>query len=79
MPNINPRISVVLEEPLYRLVAKKAKRDRVSLSLLVRDIVKKTIEEEEEAYEDQNLVLWAESRKKTFTQSKALTHEEMWR
>jgi hypothetical protein len=37
----NPRVNVVLEKPLYAKVERLAKKDGVSLSLKVRDLVKK--------------------------------------
>ena len=49
MPAKNPRINVVLEEPLYITVERLAKRDKVSLSLKVRDLVKEALEMEEDA------------------------------
>ncbi|PIQ45880.1 MAG: toxin-antitoxin system, antitoxin component, partial [Deltaproteobacteria bacterium CG12_big_fil_rev_8_21_14_0_65_43_10] len=39
MPARNPRINVVLEEPLYATIERLAKRDKVSLSLKVRDLI----------------------------------------
>lgn len=74
MPTANPRVNVVLEKPLYEGLRRWAKRDRVSLSMKVRDLVKEALEEEE----DRALVRFAEEREKTFDRAKALTHTEMW-
>lgn len=75
MPTSHPRINVVLEEPLYRSVSRLAKRDGISLSLKVRDLIRGAMELEEDAY-------WAkvaEARSKSFDPKKALSHREVWK
>jgi hypothetical protein len=74
MPTKNPRINVVLERPLYNNVERLAKRDGVSLSLKVRDLVKEALEIEE----DIGLSQLAEIREKTFSRKKSLKHDEVW-
>ncbi|GBD98856.1 hypothetical protein BMS3Abin07_00884 [bacterium BMS3Abin07] len=74
MPAKNPRINVVLEEPLYNSIERLARRDGVSLSLKVRDLVKEALEIEE----DMALSGFAEEREKTFRKTKALKHGEVW-
>ncbi len=74
MPTKNPRINVVLEKPLYQKVERIARKEGVSLSLKVRDLVKEALEIEE----DIALALIAEEREKTFTGKKALPHNEVW-
>ena len=74
MPAKNPRINVVLEEPLFMTVERLAKRDKVSLSLKVRDLVKEALEMEEDAA----LSAFAEERDKTFKKATALKHAEVW-
>jgi hypothetical protein len=74
MPTKNPRINVVLERPLYENVERIAKKDGVSLSMKVRDLVKEALEIEE----DIALAGIAEKREKTFTRKKSLTHDEAW-
>ena len=74
MPTKNPRINVVLERPLYNSIEHLAKRDGVSLSLKVRDLVKEALELEE----DVALSTFAESREKTFDRATALKHDEVW-
>jgi hypothetical protein len=56
MPTKNPRVNVVLEEPLYEGLRLWAKRDKVSLSLKVRDLVKEALESQE----DRALTVFAE-------------------
>ncbi|OGP54290.1 MAG: hypothetical protein A2Y65_10955 [Deltaproteobacteria bacterium RBG_13_52_11] len=74
MPTKNPRINVVLEEPLYTAIKQLAKRDKVSLSLKVRDLVKEALEIEE----DVALSAIAEERDKTLSNAAALKHDEVW-
>ncbi|MBI4686883.1 MAG: toxin-antitoxin system, antitoxin component [Nitrospirae bacterium] len=74
MPAKNPRINVVLEKPLFVNVEHLAKRDGVSLSLKVRDLVKEALEMED----DIALSSLAEKREATFKRAKALKHSEVW-
>ncbi|NOY64617.1 MAG: ribbon-helix-helix protein, CopG family [Nitrospirae bacterium] len=74
MPAKNPRINVVLEESLYKSIEHLAKRDGVSLSMKVRDLVKEALEIEE----DIALSRFAEEREKTFRKTRALKHNEVW-
>jgi len=74
MPAKNPRVSVVLEKPLYKSIEYLAKKEGISMSLKVRDLVKEAIELEE----DMALSAFAEEREQTFKESHALKHEEVW-
>lgn len=74
MPTKHPRVNVVLERPLYDLIASWARRDGVSLSLKVRDVVKAAAEAEE----DSVLAERAAEREGTFSRRKALTHKQVW-
>jgi metal-responsive CopG/Arc/MetJ family transcriptional regulator len=74
MPSTNPRINVVLEKPLYLKVERMAKKDGVSLSLKVRDLIKEALKYDEDAI----LYRIAKMRDKTFSKSRALTHEQVW-
>ncbi len=74
MSGKNPRINVVLEKPLYDVIERFAKREGVSLSLKVRDLVKEALEIEE----DIALSQFAEEREKTFSKKKSLKHDEVW-
>ncbi len=74
MPTKNPRINVVIERSLYSLVHEIAKKQGVSMSTVIRDLVKEGLE----SHEDIALAQLAESREKTFDKSKALKHKEVW-
>lgn len=75
MPTKNPRLNVVLEERVYKVLSVLARKKGVSLSLLARDLLNKALEFDEDAY-------WysvALKRDKTFSSDKALSHEEAWK
>jgi len=74
MPSVNSRVNVVLEEPVYEGLRRWAKRDGVSLSLKVRDLVKDALEAEE----DRSLAELANVREQTFDRSRAKTHSQTW-
>ena len=74
MPAKNPRVNVVFEKPLYRIIKQIAKRDGISMSLKVRDLVKEAME----IKEDIALAAFAETREKTFKRAAALKHAEVW-
>jgi len=74
MPTKNPRINVVLNESLYQNVCLLAKKERVSLSTKVRDLLKEALE----IQEDVCLAAFAEQRESTWDDASALTHEEVW-
>ena len=61
MPARNPRVNVVLEKPLYEAVGHLAKEEGVSLSTVVRDLVKEAIE----VREDIDLARFAEARSRS--------------
>jgi len=75
MPTVSPRVNVVLEKPLYARLKKLARKDGVSLSTMVRDLVRDALEQ----YEDACLVRLAEKREKTFDRAKALSHDQVWK
>lgn len=74
MPTKNARINVVLETPLYALIDEISKERGISKSMLVRDLVIQAID----LREDKALARFADKRGKSFDESKALTHKEVW-
>jgi len=74
MPAKNPRINVVLNDYLYQDVRLLAKRDNVSLSAKVKDLLKEALETQEDIY----LVMLAEKREASWDDSAALSHEDIW-
>lgn len=69
MPTHNPRINVVLERPLYQAVEHLARRDQVSLSTKMRDLVREALELEE----DSRLAALAERRERSFGRKTAVS------
>ena len=74
MPTKNARVNVVLEKPLYAAVDEIAKRQGLSRSMVVRDLVREAIE----LREDLALAAFAEGREKSFNVKEAITHEDVW-
>ena len=74
MPTKNPRVNVVLEKPLYESVLRRARKEHISLSLKIRDMVREALADEEDAA----LAQIAEERERTFERSRALTHKDVW-
>ena len=74
MPTKNPRINVVLDDPLYRYVQFLAEKDGVSLSTKVRDLIREALVTEE----DMHLAAFAEEREELLDESSILSHEETW-
>jgi len=74
MPAKNPRIHVVLEKPLYQAVELLARKEKISLSMKIRDLVREALE----TGEDIALTEIAEEREKTFKKTRALSHREVW-
>jgi hypothetical protein len=73
MPSVHPRVNTVLEPPLYEVVKKLAKRDGVSLSQKVRELVREALE----LREDAALEELVERRRKNPAPS--ISHEELKR
>ena len=74
MPSQNPRINIVLDNFLYQNVRLLATKDNVSLSAKVRDLLKEALE----IQEDVALSRFAEERQKSWNDSNALTHDDVW-
>ena len=74
MPAKNPRINVVLEEPLYREVQFLAKKDGVPLSTKVRDLLREILETQEDIF----LAQIADKRAAGWKESLGLSHEKTW-
>ena len=74
MPTKNPRINVVLDRSLYNTVHELAQNQGISMSLVMRDLVKEAVE----LREDLALATLAESREKSFDPAIALSHDEVW-
>ena len=74
MPARNPRVNVVLEKPLYDSVRRLAAKEKISLALKIRDLIKDALE----AQEDIVLAEVADGREKSFRRSRGLSHKQVW-
>lgn len=74
MPTKNPRINISVDRPLYGIMQGLAEEKGISLSMLARDLIKESLELQEDA----SLAAFAEKREKNFDPNKALTHEQVW-
>jgi hypothetical protein len=74
MPAKNPRVSAVVDESLMKWLRSRADDQGISVSLIVRDILMRVRDEEEERY-------WAasgEERLESFSQREAIEHDDVW-
>jgi predicted DNA-binding protein len=74
MPARNPRVSIVVEPPLYSVMHDLATSEGVSMSTIARDLIREAID----LREDAALADLAETRMKTFDRKAALSHEDVW-
>jgi len=72
MPTTNPRLNMVLEEPVYRMIVGMARKSKISVSAKARDLLLQAIELEE----DKMLAGIVSSRLKE--EGADITHEEVW-
>ena len=75
MSSRKPRVSAVVDEELLSWLRARARKERMSVSLVVREILNRVREEDEERH-------WArkgESRLAHFKRSKALKHCDAWK
>jgi predicted ATP-grasp superfamily ATP-dependent carboligase len=72
MPAKNPRVSAVVDKALMKWLRSKADDQGISVSLIVRDILMRVRDEEEERY-------WAaagEERLESFARGEAVEHDD---
>ena len=70
-----PRLNVAMEPSIFRIVQKLSKKEGLSMSLIVRDLVREALT----IYEDTYWAQEAEAREKTFSRAKAKSHKQIWR
>ncbi len=74
MPAKNPRISAVVEQEIVQWLRRKAGEQGISVSLVVRDMLRRLHDEDEERY-------WAasgEERLESFDRDTAISHGDAW-
>jgi len=75
MPTKNPRINVAVDKSIYSIIETLAKEKGVSMSMIIRDLIKEALEVNEDAF----LADFAEEREKTLDREETLSHEEVWK
>ena len=75
MPTKNPRVNIVVEPPLYRVMHDLAISEGVSMSTIARDLIREAID----LREDVALAAFADTRMKTFNRKVALSHKNVWK
>ena len=75
MPTKNPRVNIVVEPPLYRVIHDLAVSEGVSMSTIARDLIREAIN----LREDVALAAFADTRMKTFDRKVALSHKDVWK
>ena len=73
MPSVLPRISTVVEPPIFRALERLAKRDGVSLSQKTRDLLLEALE----LFEDSAWESIVQGRRKN--KAPSIAHKDFWR
>ena len=75
MPTKQPRLNVVLEPEAYKAIEKLAKKEKMSMSLVARDLLREALS----LYEDAFWAREAETREKNLGRLRAVPHKSVWR
>jgi len=75
MSTKNPRIHVLVEEPIYRTIHTLASNEGMSISAVTHSLIREALEMREDA----SLAALAEAREKTLPEVDLLDHEDVWR
>ena len=76
MPSKKPRITIVVDPPVYEQIEQLAERRGTSLSMVARDLMREALVMEME--EDVALARLAGEREATLREDTALSHAEVW-
>jgi hypothetical protein len=74
MPAKNPRLTAVVDPSVLAWLKRRARAEGISVALVVRDILMRVRDEDEEAY-------WSaagEQRLTSFIREEAVPHEKAW-
>ena len=74
MPTKNPRINIVVEGPLYKVLKELADKKGLSLSTLSRDLIREALE----TREDIALNYVAGEREGTLKAAELIDHDDVW-
>jgi len=75
MPTKNPRVNIIIEQPLYNAMHALANNEGISMSAVARDLILEAIE----LREDVALATFADKRMKTFNKKASLSHNDVWK
>lgn len=75
MPTKNPRVNIIVEQPLYIAMHDLANSEGISMSAIARDLILEAIE----LREDVALATLADKRVKTFNRKASLSHDDVWK
>jgi predicted DNA-binding protein len=75
MPAKNPRLNIVIEEPIYKAIHDLSETNGISMSTVARDLIREALE----LREDAALAAFAEEREKSLKKSKMLSHRQVWK
>jgi hypothetical protein len=73
MPTKNPRLNVVLDEPLFSLLAELAKKEDKSMSVVAKELIQDAIERHEDKFLSE-LAMKREQKAK-----KIIKHDKAWK
>ncbi len=72
MPTKNPRLNVVLDESLYRIIENIAKKEGKSMSVVAKELLEDAIEKHED------LILSQMAMDREAKSKKSISHEDAW-
>ena len=75
MPTRNPRLNIVLEPDTFGIIKRMAAKEKVSMSLKARELIKNALE----LCEDIALVAEADKRSASFNRKKVKSHDDIWK
>jgi predicted DNA-binding protein len=73
MPTKNPRLNVVLDDSLYKIIETLAKKEGKSMSVIAKDLLENAIEKHEDLILSQ-MAMERESKSK-----KSISHKDAWK
>lgn len=73
MPTKNPRLNVVLDESLYKIIEEIAEKEGKSLSVIAKELLEDAIEKHED------LLLSQKAMKREASSKKVIPHDDAWK
>jgi predicted DNA-binding protein len=73
MPTKNPRLNVVLDDGLYKIIEKISKKEKKSMSVVAKELMEDAVEKHED------LLLSEIAMKRESTSKKTVSHDKAWK